>query len=301
MIVDRRTDRPPVQAPDVSVIIPTRNRPQWLGRCLTALADATAPSTSVEVIVVDDAGEHPLAPVLDRVSDGLDITLLRRPSSGGASLACNTGASFARGEVLAFTSADCAPQRGWVEALNLAATQYPGSLIAGRTETAKTAHRWVLVSDAITQHLQRWSAVHNVPPFAPIHNMALPRRRFEAIGGFAGTADTPRGEDRDLVARWAEKGWETAVAEQALVVHDRDLSYRDFLRQHHRYGRASFHFSEQLRRRQQDPRLFKGIWFYLVMLYRAYRAAGWLGLPAVAVAQIATAVGYLRERVSQRT
>ena len=281
---------------DVSVIIATRDHPHWLGRCLDALARATAPATRVEVFVVDDGGETPLEAVLDNVRDRLDVTLVRQPTPQGIAASCNLGAEHASGRILAFTSEDCVPQIGWVEALLLASTQHPGSLIAGRTETASTANIFVRVNDAVTQHLHQWSSAHNVPPFAPIHNLALPRDRFEKIGGFRSAARTPRGEDRDLIARWAERGWPTDVAEQALIIHDRQISFVDSLRQHHRYGRGAYHFAQQLSDRGQDSRLFKGPRFYLVMLHRVQQAAGWWGLPAVALAQVLTAVGYLRER-----
>jgi glycosyltransferase involved in cell wall biosynthesis len=45
--------------PALSVVVPTRDRPTALERCLAALARQTAPS--LEVVVVDDAAGDPEA------------------------------------------------------------------------------------------------------------------------------------------------------------------------------------------------------------------------------------------------
>ena len=46
--------------PKISVVIPTRNRPKALCRCLEALSESTLDARSFEVIVVDDGSDQPL-------------------------------------------------------------------------------------------------------------------------------------------------------------------------------------------------------------------------------------------------
>jgi cellulose synthase/poly-beta-1,6-N-acetylglucosamine synthase-like glycosyltransferase len=49
----------------LSVVVPTYNRPELLARVLAGLEDQTWPRDRFEVIVVDDGGEQPAAPVVD--------------------------------------------------------------------------------------------------------------------------------------------------------------------------------------------------------------------------------------------
>jgi len=60
--------------PDVSVIIPTYNRPRQLARCLEALS-ATRDET-FEVIVADDGSSEPVEAVVHAFADRLDISYL---------------------------------------------------------------------------------------------------------------------------------------------------------------------------------------------------------------------------------
>lgn len=85
--------------PDISVVIPTCDRPAWLQRALQSVrAQSHAPC---EIIVVDN-GSTPL----DAESLPDEITLVRMPPRSGAGVARNTGADRARGAYIAFLDDD---------------------------------------------------------------------------------------------------------------------------------------------------------------------------------------------------
>ncbi len=86
--------------PSFSVIIPTYQRPEQLGTCLSALTELDYPSDRFEIIVVDDGSPVSPEPVVASFRDRLNLTLLTQPNSGPAS-ARNTGAAHAKGEFLA--------------------------------------------------------------------------------------------------------------------------------------------------------------------------------------------------------
>jgi glycosyltransferase involved in cell wall biosynthesis len=95
------SSRPAVTLPDVSVVIPTRGRWQFLPRAVqTALAQH---DVTVEVIVADD-GSHQSAPVLPALGDAR-VTVLRQAPLGVAA-ARNLGALHATGSWLAFLDDD---------------------------------------------------------------------------------------------------------------------------------------------------------------------------------------------------
>ena len=95
---------------ETSIVIPTRNRPHAVERCLDALAAQTLPPGSFEVIVVDDGGEPSLALDPTRWASKFELKVIRQNNTGPAG-ARNRGVAVARGEFLAFTDDDCLP--GW--------------------------------------------------------------------------------------------------------------------------------------------------------------------------------------------
>ena len=93
------------QRPLVSVIIPAYQAAEHLGLCLEALANQSAPATSYEVLVVDDASSDGTA----ALAHAQGARVLRHRSNGGAAAARNTGAAQARGDILLFLDSDLVP------------------------------------------------------------------------------------------------------------------------------------------------------------------------------------------------
>jgi glycosyltransferase involved in cell wall biosynthesis len=101
-----RTDSPPDDdAPLVSVVLPTYDRPEKLGTAVESVAAQTYPN--VELIVVDDASPTPAKPVLDSVApDSLTYTYHRHDENRGANAARNTGIRAASGDIVSFIDDD---------------------------------------------------------------------------------------------------------------------------------------------------------------------------------------------------
>lgn len=98
--------------PFVSVIIPVFNDAKRLQICLSALARQTYPSNRYEVIVVDNGSDEDIAFIVAQFSQA-SIAYEHRPGSSYA--ARNRGVALAKGEVIAFTDADCIPATDWLE------------------------------------------------------------------------------------------------------------------------------------------------------------------------------------------
>ncbi len=99
--------------PFVSVIIPVYNDAERLKLCLEALENQTYPKTGYEVIVVDNASDE-VADIKGVVAQFGQATAAYESTPGSYS-ARNKGISFAKGEVIAFTDADCLPASNWME------------------------------------------------------------------------------------------------------------------------------------------------------------------------------------------
>jgi len=95
----------------VSVIIPCLNDYNRLKKCLGILEKQTYPADAYEVIVVDNGASFSPDPGLLEFPH---TKVIHEPRSGSYA-ARNYGIKRAKGEVFAFTDADCIPSSNWLE------------------------------------------------------------------------------------------------------------------------------------------------------------------------------------------
>ena len=90
-------------SPAVSLIMPAwRPRPEWLREAVTSALDE--PDCAVELLVVDDGSDEPVAPLLADLDDSR--VRVMRVEHGGPYAARNAGMAEARGEFVRFLDAD---------------------------------------------------------------------------------------------------------------------------------------------------------------------------------------------------
>ncbi|HKJ37087.1 MAG TPA: glycosyltransferase [Solirubrobacterales bacterium] len=272
-------------SPLISVVIPTRDRPEALARCLERLRD----EPGVEVIVVDDGSSAPALKRVEELLGGASARLLR-PGRGGPAAARNAGAEAAGGEWVCFVDDDCAPEPGWPQRLAAAAERSLG-VAAGRTLPPPDAGPAALASQTIIDHLQLDGAGPDGLAFAPSCNLCLGRdvaaeHRFDESFLLAG------GEDRELCDRLAADGRAPAYAPDAVVVHHQREGLRAMLARQYRYGRGGSRYRRGGGARPPGR-------FYAGLLARA-RRRGAATVLCVGLAQLATVAGALRERLGRR-
>ena len=135
-------------APTVSVVICTRDRPDSVRTTLRSILGCNYPSERFEVIVVDNASESDAAVSVAEPEFGGDVTIrvLREPEPG-LSNARNKGLESATGEIVVFADDDVEVDRDWLATLvapfargeRVGATS--GMTLPGALETP--AQRWV--------------------------------------------------------------------------------------------------------------------------------------------------------------
>jgi glycosyltransferase involved in cell wall biosynthesis len=270
-----------------SVIVPTRDRPAALTRCLDALAAQTI-ADRLEVIVVDDGSvaRTEVASVVRRAR----ARLIRQAGEGPAA-ARNAGARAAGGSFLCFTDDDCAPAADWAERL-VDALHSGADAAAGSTESSDGA---LATASEIVAHAPSTASAPNSSDllFAPSNNLACTRAVFEATP-FDESYPYAAGEDRDWCARLVAAGYDLRSEPAARVVHCQALTPARFLRQQIRYGEAAYHFRSRHRRASLEP-----IGFYARLLKRGFGRGAAVGV-LVAVAQVATAIGFTRAWLTSR-
>jgi len=252
--------RPPGPAlPDVTVVIPARDRPAHVDRCLTALG------RSYPVIVVDDGSRQ--AGEIAALCSRHGATLIRRPSSGGPGPARNDGLAHVSTRLVAFLDSDCEAGPEWITSLAahfgdpLVAAVAPrvrpitGPGSAGRYLGARTPldmgpqesrvlplTRLSYVPTAAL--LVRRAALATHGSAAGVSSDGLPADGLPADGlpADAPSGDGPfdaglrYGEDVDLVWRLAEAGWRVRYDPAASVSHAEPATWARVLGRRFRYG-----------------------------------------------------------------
>ncbi len=228
--------------PDVTVVIPVYDDYDTLEVTLRALGNQTYPADGFEVIVVDNGTPRPRR---REVNDEYDFVRQVSESTQGSYAARNAGVTAADGEILAFTDADCRPDRDWltngVDALKRAprvglvggaleiVTDDDGSRSAGGLSAAEV---WEMSRGFPQQHY-----IDDLN-FAATANMLTRRSVFEDVGLF--DESLLSGGDREWGERVAEAGYELVYEEGALVRHPARRDLKSLLNKHVRTTRGDY-------------------------------------------------------------
>lgn len=259
-----------------AVVIPTRDRPAALRRCLAAVRGQTG--VELEVVVVDDGSRSPERVVA--VAREFDARLVRLEGEGPAA-ARNAGVAEADAEVVLLLDDDCIARAGWAGALVAAALSAPLVVAAGEVLVPSGANVWLRASERIAVEAEVASR------FVRTINLAC-RREILLDLPFDERFRSAAGEDRDWCVRAERAGVSFVRVPGIGVEHAAASDATAFLRQHARYGRAL--------------RLLRRKGTHVPMSGRALRrslGAGFGESPAVGLAmvaaQAATAVGIALE------
>jgi len=221
----------------LSVVVPTRDRPERLRAALTALRAALGPDD--ELIVIDSASADPI-PTAAVVSEaGARLLRCDRP---GASVARNAGWRLARHEYVGFVDDDVVVEPGWADALSRCLTTHPdAAFVTGRIDAAEPAGTMtVAVKDGDVA-----MTIGRADGGVIGHSASLGIRRtvLDSVGGF----DTSLGagarwraaEDNDLFDRILATGATGRYEPSVRASHDQWRRIRQWVLLQHSYGVGS--------------------------------------------------------------
>jgi glycosyltransferase involved in cell wall biosynthesis len=275
--------------PAMSVVVPSRDRPDALAACLVALEQQTAPS--YEVIVVDDASvdAHAVASTVARFSRARLVVADGR----GPAAARNRGAEAARAPIVCFTDDDCRPGPQWLDAI--ARRMGEACVVAGPTRV-ESDDPIVTASQTVTNHLTESSfdPSRRRVRFAPTSNLSVRADLFRSLP-FDERFPLAAGEDREWCGRLVELDVAIEFEPVAWVVHHPDLSLARFWRQQVRYGQGAYRLH---RHRGAGDRL-QPVGFYTGLVRAGFRHGVRAGA-LVVLAQFATALGLVRAALADR-
>jgi O-antigen biosynthesis protein len=277
------------EAPFISVVICTRDRPDQIKKCLNRLAQQEYPR--YEVVVVDNA---PTSDALREVVEGhlagdakFRYRVEPRP---GLSWARNAGIAAATSDVIAFLDDDDEPDAHWLTGIaeGFARDKRIGC-VSGIVLPAKLDNAVENLFEKIGGHSKGRGFVNEtfsksgpqsplwpLPPFGVGANMAFRREALDRIGGFdvalgAGTP-TSGGEDTLAITLVMLEGYLVAYEPAALMRHNHRQDMVSLNKQLNGYSAGLTAFYAALIR--QRPSAFFGLMKLLPMAASYLKGGG---------------------------
>jgi glycosyltransferase involved in cell wall biosynthesis len=269
------------RSPDVSVVMPTRDRQPALTGALDVLAAQDLGELAVEVVVVDNASRDRTAGFLsERAELGADPFELRPVSeeTPGRSVARDTGVAHARSALLLFMTDTCWPAHGDFVARHVAAHRAdpdPWFGLVGHIVLADQAAtplmEWLMRSGRLFDY-GRLGREPPGPFLFYTNNLSLKKEAYLAVDGhdprFAGVYGT----DYELGLRLVDQGLRLAYDRALLVEYRKALTLRGSLARMQAVGRSA-NLLNRLHPHRRPPPM--------------PRPVGWRGRVARAIAPLA--------------
>lgn len=213
--------------PFVSVIIPVFNDAERLKICLQALEQQTYPQQFYEVIVVDNASDSEQN--ISGVVAEFARSIAAYESVPGSYAARNKGIALAKGDVIAFTDADCIPAADWLEAGVACLQENRCGLVAGKISIFFEDDRQITpveLYESITAFPQQ--KLLELRHFGATANLFTFRQVIAAVGGF--DADLKSGGDIEWGQRVFNRGYKQVYSDAAVVRHPARRSFKQLYR-----------------------------------------------------------------------
>ncbi len=259
---------PPQPLPRCTVAICTRDRPEDLRACLTAVA--ALPDDGQEVLVVDNA---PAGDATRRVlADFPGVRYVEEPRPG-LDVARNRALQEAGGEIIAFTDDDARPDPGWLRAL---ARNFADPLVLCVTGLTMPLELETPAQERFERECpfgrgfvrRTFDSTSHFPhqggPMGAGVNLSLRKSVLPLLGGFdpaldAGTP-TRSGGDHELFARILTHGYRIVYDPAALVRHRHRRDWRDLRATLQGYGTGVYAAWTRSLVMERDPSTLLAAW-----------------------------------------
>ena len=173
----------PGKYPSVTFLIAARNEEHTIGSCIEAILAQDFPRENIQIIIGDDGSEDDTGKVAARY-DRVEVYPVTEQVAGlvGKSNALAQIAEKARGEYLAFTDADIELNPEWLKYMLAQATEPGVGIVSGSTVVKDSMFQktdWVYSLGMV-----KAVSDMNTPVTGVGNNMMIPRKVYEAVGGF---------------------------------------------------------------------------------------------------------------------
>ncbi len=228
-------------SPFVSVIIPVFNDSDRLFHCLKALERQTYPHDLHEIIVVDNGSDN----AVEEMGHIFNHVTFTYESRTGSYAARNRGIALAKGQIIAFTDADCIPDQDWIKnGVHALCASSNCGLVAGKIDLFfkdPTSPTLVELYDSVMAFQQkkfvsmlRYGATANVFTFKSV---------IQTVGNF--NESLKSNGDREWGQRVYQAGYTQIYQEDVRVAHPARYTLADLHRRTIRIAGGHYDFKKR--------------------------------------------------------
>lgn len=227
----------------LSVVMPTYNRSDILGRALRGLLAQSLPEFEYEIVVVDDGSTDATPEVVAAL--GAPSSRLRyfRQDNKGPAAARNYGVRESRGGVVLFTGDDCLPDHRLLEEHLRTHWQEGDVGVVGNVAwhpDLKITGFMTFLEDGVQFGFKHIEDPENAPYWAfYTSNCSLRKRRFEEAGGFDEDFRYAAFEDTEFAYRLMQSGMRLVYRPEARTYHYHLVTLEHYLQRQRLAGRAA--------------------------------------------------------------
>ena len=231
--------------PEVSVVVPIYNGEADLPDLIECLRSQTYPPDKVEYVLVDNNSRDRTSAIINTAAKFNPITIrhLTENQIQSSYAARNKGIHGSKGEIIAFTDADCRPESDWLENLvkpfvNPEIGLSAGEILAlpGKTILEQHADRENTLS-------QKHTLSHPFCAYGQTANLAVRKQVLAQVGLFRPYLTS--GGDADLCWRILQQtSYKLDFAESAIVRHRHRSTMKQLQSQWYRYGQSNKYLHE---------------------------------------------------------
>lgn len=212
--------------PFVSIIIPVYNDEDQLKLCLSALSEQQYEQSRYEIIVVDNGSENPEG--LQSIIELHDRAYLTKELAPGSYAARNKGIDMAKGEIIAFTDADCIPAPDWLPlGVEMITTSSNCGLVGGQIQM-------FFLNPEQPTLVELYETVMGLPQqrfikkyhYGATANVFTTRQVIDKVGKF--DAQLKSSGDLEWGQRVHAAGYRQVYAESVIVKHPTHTSFTEF-------------------------------------------------------------------------
>jgi glycosyltransferase involved in cell wall biosynthesis len=281
----------------VSVIVPTRNRPEILGRCLESIIQSHCNYAYHELMVVDSSDDEAKIRLTRQIAQDMGVLYYQEPGPG-LSFARNTGIRSSSGDIVVFADDDFVVEKDWIYNLvpNYADEQViccTGRMLPYRQDEASTVfaqtmgydrgnRRRIFTADDISL-VKLFETVPLIGRLRLADKTPVPwgvgtgfcsfrKRVFEEVGYFDENLRVGRvsvGEDMDMFYRILKSRYKIIYEPRAVVNHDDPQTMEGILNKSYNYG---LHRQVVFSKYRKDPYMlalcFGSFFFSMLALLR---------------------------------
>ena len=251
----------------ISVIVPVYNAERTIGVCIESLLRQDYPKDKYEIIVVDNGSKDGTRGIVEMFK----VQYFCEPARGSYA-ARNAGIKQAKGDILAFTDADCVADKDWLKEGAAAFADESTGCVAGAIKAFKPETYVEKYLDGMQMLSQEESSkFFGFLPYAQTANAFYRADVFKEIGLFEGGWIS--GGDTDLSWRMQLKTkYKIDFADKSIIYHKHRSTANELFRQAMKNGEGNALLYKKYPQHLQKRTLKQAAWIF----YRLVRIS--LGL-----------------------